>query len=507
MPNIILSAPRPPIPDPRTLIPDLRVFLKTRLPDYMLPAAFVLLDALPLTPSGKIDRRALPIPDHEQSALDQTFVAPRTRLEQMLAALWRDLLGLEAVGIHDNFFELGGNSIQAALFANKLHVLLGDVVYVVAVFDAPTIAELAVYLAEHYPAAIARLSGSDGQHDGVGAQNRAAPAHPDPISEAQIAEIRRVITALPPHPAHQTDSPNPPAIFVLSPPRSGSTLLRVMLAGHTRLFAPPELELLSFNTLVERKAAFTGRNRFWLEGTIRAIMAIKGCDADAAERLMATCEQQELSVQQFYRQLQAWLGDRTLVDKTPAYALDSAILARMERDFEQAKYIHLLRHPYAMIRSFEEAKIDQVFFRHRHSFTTRALAELIWLISQQNILAFLQAIPAERQHRVRFEELVTRPRPTLMGICAFLGLEFQPTMLEPYQAPQQRMTDGIHSLSKMIGDVKFHTHREIDASVSDRWKQQPTSDPLGAITWQVAEALGYPREPHETDVTAICAAP
>jgi amino acid adenylation domain-containing protein len=496
------------VPQPEQVpnITDLRQFLHARLPEYLVPSAFVFLAALPLTASGKLDRRALPAPWRALPMLEQTFVAPRTPLEQLLAALWRDLLGLEAVGVHDSFFELGGNSIQAALFANRLQTLLGEVVYVVAVFDAPTIAELARYLAEHYPAAITRLCGSDGSGSGV-AQHRAGPAQPNPISETNIAEIRRVITPLPPTSAGPTDAPNPPAIFILSPPRSGSTLLRVMLAGHSRLFAPPELELLSFNTLAERKAAFTGRDRFWLEGTVRAIMAIKGCDASAAERLMAACEQQALSVRQFYRQLQAWLGDRTLVDKTPAYALDPAILARMERDFAQAKYIHLLRHPYAMIRSFEAAKLDQVFFRYRHSFTTRALAELIWLISQQHIMAFLQSISAERQHRVRFEELVTHPRSTLADICAFLGLDFQPTMLELYQAPQQRMTDGIHALTKMVGDVKFHTYREIDATVSDRWKQQPLSDPLGAITWQVAEALGYPCEPHEMGVTPICTAP
>ncbi|MGH7929984.1 MAG: sulfotransferase, partial [Candidatus Binatia bacterium] len=76
------------------------------------------------------------------------------------------------------------------------------------------------------------------------------------------------------------------AVFILSPPRSGSTLLRVMLAGHARLFAPQELELLSFDTLQDRKATFSGRNSFWLEGTIRALMEIKGCDAEWARRIM-----------------------------------------------------------------------------------------------------------------------------------------------------------------------------------------------------------------------------
>src|SRR6185369_1189200 len=100
------------------------------------------------------------------------------------------------------------------------------------------------------------------------------------IDAAAIAHFRSLIPPLEagPVPARR----NRRALFILSPPRSGSTLLRVMLAGHPHLFAPPELELLSFNDLRERRAAFTGRNSFWLEGTLRAIMAIKGCDPEQA---------------------------------------------------------------------------------------------------------------------------------------------------------------------------------------------------------------------------------
>jgi hypothetical protein len=109
---------------------------------------------------------------------------------------------------------------------------------------------------------------------------------------------------------------------VLSPPRSGSTLMRVMLGGNPRLFAPPELELLSFNTLEDRREAFADRFSFWREGTIRALMEIKQCDADAATRLMEQCEEDNLSTKEFYALMQSWLGARVLVDKTPSYALD-----------------------------------------------------------------------------------------------------------------------------------------------------------------------------------------
>ena len=90
---------------------ELHGYLQARLPAYMLPAAFVFLSALPVIPNGKVDRRALPLPDTARPALDTGFVAPRTPEEEILAAIWAQVLGLEQVGVHDNFFELGGDSI------------------------------------------------------------------------------------------------------------------------------------------------------------------------------------------------------------------------------------------------------------------------------------------------------------------------------------------------------------------------------------------------------------
>ena len=91
----------------------LREFSKSSLPDYLVPSDFVFLAAIPLTPNGKVDRRALPAPEHTRPELEETFVAPRNTIEQTLARVWGQVLGLERVGVHDNFFELGGDSILA----------------------------------------------------------------------------------------------------------------------------------------------------------------------------------------------------------------------------------------------------------------------------------------------------------------------------------------------------------------------------------------------------------
>src|SRR5262249_16262732 len=122
---------------------ELRRFLKEQLPDYMVPSAFVLLDNLPLTPSGKVDRRALPAPDQARPELDKAFVAPRSPVEEALAGIWAEALKLERVGIHDNFFELGGHSLLAARVMSQIHSSLQVNVPLRMLFEQPTVARLA----------------------------------------------------------------------------------------------------------------------------------------------------------------------------------------------------------------------------------------------------------------------------------------------------------------------------------------------------------------------------
>ncbi|HEX5604059.1 MAG TPA: amino acid adenylation domain-containing protein, partial [Pyrinomonadaceae bacterium] len=435
---------------------ELRDFLQSSLPAYMIPAAFVFLERMPLNANGKIDRKALPEPTAASSTA-KVHAEPATPLERLLAELWRESLKLDSVGIHDNFFEIGGDSLKGAILINQLQRRLGEVVYVVALFDAPTISELASYLNKKYPDAVVRL--------GLAESSAVESAEPISITPAKVNELRDSIARRPRATRAPATTKNPPAVFILSPPRSGSTLLRVMLAGNTALFAPPELELLSFATMSERRAVLSGRNAFSLEGAIRAVMELRNCDADAAKALIEELEEQQTSVQDFYFRLHAWSGGRMLVDKTPVYALEPDTLNCAEEYFEHPLYIHLLRHPAAMINSFAEARLDEVFFRHEHNCSTRELAELIWISSHQNIVNFLREIPSRRQHQIRFEELVKEPRAVMERLTRWLGVEFQEEMVQPYHESKKRMTDGIHDVSRMHGDMKFMTHSGIDASV------------------------------------------
>jgi acyl-CoA synthetase (AMP-forming)/AMP-acid ligase II/acyl carrier protein len=121
---------------------DLRTYLQHRLPDYMVPSAFVLLDSLPLTPNGKIDRKALPAPDQFRPELGDTFTAPRTPVEEMLAGIWAEILKLDKVGIHDNFFHVGGHSLLATQVVSRIRDALSVELPLRYVFEAPTIAAL-----------------------------------------------------------------------------------------------------------------------------------------------------------------------------------------------------------------------------------------------------------------------------------------------------------------------------------------------------------------------------
>jgi amino acid adenylation domain-containing protein len=129
--------------EPRSIIAEVRSRLRESLPRYMVPAAFVPLEAIPLTPSGKIDRRALPSPDGSRPFPDQGFVAPRTPTESTVAEIWRDVLRMKEIGIHENFFDLGGHSFLAVRIVERLWTALGVELPLRSVFDTPTVAALA----------------------------------------------------------------------------------------------------------------------------------------------------------------------------------------------------------------------------------------------------------------------------------------------------------------------------------------------------------------------------
>jgi amino acid adenylation domain-containing protein len=127
-----------------SFIDTLRHHLNKTLPDYMVPSAFVLLDTFPLTPNGKVDRKALPEPD--MGALQATYVAPRTETEKILCEIWQEVLGVERVGITDNFFQLGGHSLSAMRVVTKINLVFCIELTIKTLFSNPTVAYISTYI-------------------------------------------------------------------------------------------------------------------------------------------------------------------------------------------------------------------------------------------------------------------------------------------------------------------------------------------------------------------------
>ncbi len=126
-------------------ISEIRAYLKERLPEYMIPSYFVFLDKMPVNANGKIDRKALPEPEGN-IAVGTEYIAPRNETEEKLVEIWKEVLGINKIGINDNFFELGGHSLKATVLLSKMHKIFNVEVPLSQVFMSPTIKELAGYI-------------------------------------------------------------------------------------------------------------------------------------------------------------------------------------------------------------------------------------------------------------------------------------------------------------------------------------------------------------------------
>jgi hypothetical protein len=258
-----------------------------------------------------------------------------------------------------------------------------------------------------------------------------------------------------------------------------------MLAGHPQLFAAPEILLLPFNTLADRESSLTDAHLN--EGLQRSLMALKHLDAESAQSFLQDLIRRNTPIHEVYRLLQHLAGDRLLIDKSPTYAIEQAVLERAEALFDRAKYIHLVRHPYAVIESFVRMRMDRLLGQ-----TTSApyrLAEQVWRQCNENIRAFLGSVGPKRTFHLSYEDLVRQPRVVLKRLCAFLGVPFRDDMLDPYQG--DRLTDGVHSASLSVGDPNFMDYRQIRSDLADAWQSVDLPQELEPYTQALMEALGY----------------
>ncbi|MDJ0534008.1 MAG: alpha/beta fold hydrolase [Xenococcaceae cyanobacterium MO_207.B15] len=371
------------------------------------------------------------------------------------------------LSITESLFDRGMDSLMLMEAINQLKDDLQLMLYPREFYERPKIESLAKYLATEF-----------------------SKTHDKSVSSKQLSI-----------PNPQSPIPNPqspitkPIAFILSSPRSGSTLLRVMLAGHPDIASPPELHLLPFETMGERQqeldVSYLG------EGLQRALMELKGIDAHESQKLVANLIENNLSVRETYEMLQQLAGDRLLIDKSPTYASNRETLDKAETIFSNAKYIHLVRHPYAVIESFARMRMDKLIGSGNSD--PYQLAESIWSHSNQNILDFAAGIDSNKVLLVHYEELVSQPETVMRQICEFLEIPFNAAVLTPYQG--NRMTDGVSNTSMSIGDPNFLTHKQIDPKLADAWRQITLPAPLNYLARDISRNLNY-ELPQEAELTS-----
>lgn len=450
---------------------------------------------------------------------DQLAAVPADQRIDLLADYlqrrFADALGesIDAVPPDHSLFDLGLDSLMAMEVIDHLKRDLRFPVYPREIYQHPTIAALASYLDHEIHRADGETTASD--PTGVTLTSSvfgAASAGLDPLESGDPGAPGDLIDLIdlgdPSALAALTERLVPggerlsrPIVFLLSAPRSGSTLFRVMLAGHPALFSPPELHLLPFATMAERRRALAASHLD--EGLQRAIAELEDLDADPCRDLVDRLVAEDTAIAAVYDRLQRAAGDRVVIDKSPTYASSLATLQRAEAIFADARYIHLVRHPFAVIDSFVRLRMDRLAgFDGDDPYR---IAEQVWLQANRNIASFLRSVAPGRQRTVRFESLVTEPDGSAAAICQFLGVPYDQAVLDPYSG--DRMTDGVTGRSISVGDPNFLSRKRIDPAQATAWRDIELPAPLRQDTARLARDLGYELTGHDRQPDSRRAAP
>lgn len=396
--------------------------------------------------------------------LAQTLVRQpslQERVELVLAPLRAQVclaLGREDIDAHDSLRQMGIDDVLGAELCLRVQRETGLRVFPREIVEQDTLLGLATHIAKAYgpycsPAASMPLDELDARI--------ASPYHDWPV-EAQ----------------EQPSDQN--LIFILSPPRSGSTLLRVMLAGHSALFSPQELYLAPFETM--------GGYDAYLQGTVLN-MGLVGAIAEVISRtgswnLYRQWVREARPTSEIYAFFRERIGDRILVDKSPFFFPPLAVLRRLERRYPKARFIHLVRHPVSCIGSYVQERFHGIF-EETAELDPYDAAEWCWTRVHEGIGTFAGELSSSRFTQVFFEDLAEDPERVMRRLCPALGVDFEPAVLEPYSG--HRMVAG----GFQVGDPNFTRHGRIVADKSEAWREVVLPRPLQEPTLEVARRLGY----------------
>ena len=256
--------------------------------------------------------------------------------------------------------------------------------------------------------------------------------------------------------------------FLLSAPRSGSTLLRRMLACHPEIYAPMELHLLSYLDFHQRQEELNDQDhKHLLEGTIVARQEIRGMKRSISEAIDRMYARDRRPISQFFREIETHLKQKVFIDKTPTYAFSINTIERIKQIFPQAKFIHLKRKPNAVIKSMIDSELGQLIrFRKTSGIDPKSFAEALWCLCEHNIRAGLRDVHAQTIH-VNYESLVTDPEKTMLELHEFLELT-KSTSINPYSNQGNFSNERAEQFA---GDLKTYLRKSIDPSVANEWER------------------------------------
>ena len=299
-------------------------------------------------------------------------------------------------------------------------------------------------------------------------------------------------------------------VFVLGSPRSGSTLLQLMLNMHPQLYAGQELYLLQFFSMEERAQRMASPElRSWaFEGLRKVVMELgpaahEYCTPELADKLIA--QMGDFPTQEVYGVLQAWAAKRgcILVDKTPPYCWSLDTLRRAESMWEDVQYVWIHRHPYANVHSMATEAVRRDFIEQSvgEMVPADALDQLddalwaecdeLWATGNANVQAFFNELPAEKRLRVPYEDLLRSPEATARSLCTFLRLPYEPAMCAPYTASNLATFEPASANGLAAGDPKMRLNTAINPKIADAWLNVDSHRGVCSLTRSLACSLGY----------------
>lgn len=297
----------------------------------------------------------------------------------------------------------------------------------------------------------------------------------------------------------------PPPLFILGAPRSFTSVISTMLGQHPQAYGMPELNLFIEDSIRQLWPRMTGSMQFMLHGLLRTVAQLYAGEQDTLTIEMARrwlLQRIDLSTAQVYKELVQRVSPLLVIDKSPVYCVNIGNLLRIHDCFPDARYLHLVRHPITQGRSIMQLHGGRMLIEAQSYDCTTIPPTLdpqySWMSLQDNILAFLETIPAERQFLLKGEDFLGDPRHHMVKICQWLGLNSDDFSLEEMHHPERSPYASVGPNGAHLGnDINFlknpeFQHREIKVHMLDEvlpWRTDGKS--LLPHVKQLAEQFGY----------------